>query len=225
MSQQQSKNANSSSIDEDTAPKKKSKLRKLMWCVQWVINLCVLCALLIVFTPAGKWAEEKLISVDKLEKGETADYIVVLGGNFDRTVEAARLYREGWAPKIIVTSTGANADDMADLAMEFGVPRADIIVEPNSTRTAEHPAAIAALPGVDKDTQKFIILTSALHTSRARGCFDHNGFKNIIMTSPAWRYGGEMGLEADSPYLRFVNLPAMSREAAGWGLYKTMGWL
>ena len=110
MPQQQSNNSNGST-SEDATPQKKSKLRKLFWCIQWFINLCVLGVLLIIFTPAGKWAEDKLVSVDKLGK---ADYILVLGGDFDRTVEAARLYRDGWAPKIIVTSNGTNADDLGD---------------------------------------------------------------------------------------------------------------
>ena len=221
MPQQQSNNSNGST-SEDATSQKKSKLRKLFWCIQWFINLCLLGALLIVFTPAGKWAEEKLVFVDKLDK---ADYIVVLGGDFDRTVEAARLFNKGWASKIIVTSNGQNADDMAALAVEFGVPRSSIIVEPNSKRTADHPDAIAKLSGVDKENQRFIILTSYLHTARARGCFKHNGYKRIIMISPAWRYGGTMGVEKDDWYLRFRNIPVMGREGLGWGLYKTMGWL
>lgn len=220
MPQQQSNNSNESG--SETTPQKKSMLRKLFWCVQWLINLCVLGALLIIFTPAGKWAEDKLVAVDKLAR---ADYIVVLGGNFDRTVEAARLYREGWAPKIIVSSNGKNADDMADLAVKFGVPRSCIIVEPNSKRTADHPDAIATLPTVDKKNKRFIIMTSLLHTARSRECFKHGGYKNIIMISPAWRYGGQMGLGKDTCCYRLANIPAMAREAAGWGLYKTMGWL
>jgi len=194
MPKQQSNNSDGST-SENATPQKKSMLRKLFWCIQWLINLFVLGALLIIFTPAGKWAEDKLVSIDKLGK---ADYIVVLGGDFDRTVEAARLYHSGWAPKIIVTSNGQNANDMADLAVEFGVPRGSIIVESNSTRTADHPGAVAMLPGVDKENQRFIVLTSLLHTARSRECFKHNGYKKIMMVSPAWRYGGEMGLEKDA---------------------------
>ena len=34
-----------------------------------------------------------------------------------------------------------------------------------------------------------------------------------------------MGLEKDGWYHRLSHIPAMAREAVGWGLYKTMGWL
>ncbi len=221
MPKHQSNNSDGSTSENET-PQKKSMLRKLFWCVQWFINLCVLGIILIIFTPAGKWAEDKMVSVDKLGK---ADYIVVLGGDIERTIEAARLYSLGWAPKVIVTSTGSNADDMAALAVEFGVKKEDIIVEPNSKRTANHPEAVAKLPGVDKKKQRFIILTSYLHSGRARRCFENDGYRKIMVVTPAWRYGGKMGLEKDGWYHRLRNIPAMARETVGWGLYKTMGWL
>ena len=54
--------------------------------VQWTCSVLVLATLLMVFTPAGGWAIRRVVRVDPLAK---ADYIVVLGGDLARSVEAA----------------------------------------------------------------------------------------------------------------------------------------
>jgi uncharacterized SAM-binding protein YcdF (DUF218 family) len=77
-----------------------------------------------------------------------ADYIFVLCSNDLRVGEyAARLYREGWAPKIIFSGNRGSltsnwnepeAEKFASVAVENGVPEEDIIKEPNATNTGEN---------------------------------------------------------------------------------------
>ena len=80
---------------------------------------------------------------------EKADCIVGFGNfNTDIARRAAQLYHEGWAPKILFTGgLGRNTEGLlpepeavrfAKVAMECGVPEADIILEPNSTNTKEN---------------------------------------------------------------------------------------
>lgn len=94
----------------------------------------------------------------------TAGAIVVLGGSLapgspprrgpelvdpsDRVLHAARLYRAGKAP-VVVASGGrlpwsaaerSEAADMADLLVEWGVPREAVLLEERSRTTSENAA-------------------------------------------------------------------------------------
>ena len=83
------------------------------------------------------------------ESLEKADCIVGFGNfNTDIARRAAELYHAGFAPKILFTGgLGRNTEGLlpepeavrfAKVAMECGVPEADIILEPNSTNTKEN---------------------------------------------------------------------------------------
>ena len=138
----------------------------------------------LVFTPAGNWLGDRLIRVDPVEQ---ADYIVVLGGDVERSVEAARLYREGWASKVIVSSLGQDVEHYGRVLAMFGVPESAILYDRQSDRTAAHPASIAGLAGIDREKTRLIVVTSLYHTSRARACFVQAGYRHIAMRAPAWR--------------------------------------
>jgi uncharacterized SAM-binding protein YcdF (DUF218 family) len=197
-------------------------LRRLVSIVQWTVNLIVLLCLVLVFTPAGDWLGDALIDVDPLEK---ADYIVVLGGNRERGIEAANLYREGWAPKVIVSSLKNSVGGLADIVNAYGVPADDILIDGEGTRTATHPETVALLPGVDKKTDRFIVLTSPYHTSRSRACFKRGGYEHICMQSPGWRMGGRYtGREAGWTQ-RAATLTAKLYEVLGWAMYRVRGWV
>ena len=186
-----------------------------------MVNLIVLACVLIVFTPVGPWLGDILISIDPLEK---ADYIVVLGGSHERGVEAANLYREGYSPKVIVSSRKGSADVLAGVVASYGVPIDDIIVDDNTTRTATHPETVAQVrEEVDFKSDRFIILTSPYHTSRSRACFQKYGYKNICMRSPNWRVGGEYGGKGWSR--RAVSLSEIIYELLAWAMYSVRGWV
>ncbi|MBT3201673.1 MAG: YdcF family protein [Phycisphaerales bacterium] len=177
---------------------------------------------MLVFIPAGDWLGESLIDVDTLTK---ADYVVVLDGNRERGVEAANLYREGWAPKVIVSSTNRGVTGLADLVKAHGVPVEDILLDGETTRTTTHPEAVARLPGVDIESDRFIILTSPYHTSRSRACFQHYGYKNICMQSPGWRLGGRYRDSSTGWGQRTATLYEKIYEVIGWGVYRIRGWV
>ncbi|OGY28490.1 MAG: hypothetical protein A3F33_02870 [Candidatus Woykebacteria bacterium RIFCSPHIGHO2_12_FULL_43_10] len=79
-----------------------------------------------------------------------ADYIFVLCSNDLRVAEyAAKLYQDGWAPKIIFSGNRGSltntwpepeAEKFAQIAIREGVPEKDIIKEPNATNTGENVA-------------------------------------------------------------------------------------
>jgi uncharacterized SAM-binding protein YcdF (DUF218 family) len=210
------------SDDKSQSRPVRSFLRRLVFVVQWSVNLVAVICLLLVFTPAGDWLGDSLVDVDPLAK---ADYIVVLGGHPERFVEAAQLYREGWAPKVIITSTKRSADRLTSITEAYGVRREDILLDDATTRTSTHPETVARLPGVDPKSQRFIILTSPYHTSRSRACFKHYGYKHICMQSTGWRSGGRYWGHGMGWSRRAANLPEQIYEVLGWGMYYVRGWV
>ncbi|MCY2931527.1 MAG: YdcF family protein, partial [Planctomycetota bacterium] len=134
------------------------------------------------------------------------------------------LYNDHYAPKIIVSSRGPDVEHYARIMALFGVPEAAIIRDRSAARTADHPAGVAALPGVDPETTRLILVTSLYHTARARACFVHAGYKRLVMRAPAVQMYQRDELGSNWAW-RYRCLPGWGRELVGWGLYKLRGWL
>ncbi len=213
--------ASESSPETSAAPRPKRPLRRLLRLCQWTVNLCFFPVAVLAFTPLGYRLGRTLIAVDPIAK---SDYIVVLGGDNSRAVEAAQLYREGWAPKVIVTSN-RDAKLLGAVAKAYGVPEAALLIDETSRRTAYHPGAVGKLEGIDKRRSRLIVVTTAFHTSRAKACFVRAGYRNIRMRIPRWEAGGEY----EAPRRGFTSpirdLPAIIYELLAWVRYKLSGWV
>ena len=196
------------------------RIRAALAVIQWAVNLCVLAAIGMVFTPAGDWVGRKLTRVDPLAK---ADYIVVLGGDAERAVEAARLYEKGWAPKVIASSQGDDVDELARILRDFGVPPDAILLDARPTRTADHPRTVAAVGGVDPRRDRFIVVTSLYHTTRSRACFERGGYKHILVRAPSWRLPGPLSPEGMSWGKHARDLFGKTYEVFAWAYYKARG--
>lgn len=128
----------------------------------------------------------------------TADAIVVLGGATkpaqtprilpevseagDRVIYAAKLYKDGKAPKIILSGgrvtwkdeTGSESSDMAILLDLLGVPRSAILEDPTSLNTRQNAINVQQI--VDREQfQKLILVTSATHMPRSLAIFRRLG--------------------------------------------------
>ncbi len=131
-----------------------------------------------------------------------ADAIVVLGGAIgparpprlspdlteaaDRVLLAARLFRAGKAP-LVVASGGAGSlggrdvpesRDMADLLVEWGVPRGAVVEEGASGDTAENASETKRLLDA-RGLKRVLLVTSALHMSRALAAFRAAGIDAV----------------------------------------------
>lgn len=206
-----------------TQPRNKRSPSERIWRpIQWAINVAVLLMILLVFTPIGEWMGRPLVSEDQLAQ---ADYIVVLGGDPGRAVEGARLCRDGWGPKVIISSLSSDAQKLGEVAEKYGLDPAATILDDKAYRTADHPATVAALPGIDPKRDRFIVVTSRFHTARAKVCFRKAGYEHLVFRSPDWQYDMKppevgMGLAR-----RAVHLYPMIYEYLAWGYYKLRGWL
>lgn len=97
-----------------------------------------------------------------------------LGGASDRVLHAARLYRAGKAPLILATGGSwvrvkgaqSEAGAMADLLVEWGVPRRAILLETKARTT--HQNCMFAKPILRRrGIHSVLLVTSAMHMKRA----------------------------------------------------------
>jgi uncharacterized SAM-binding protein YcdF (DUF218 family) len=137
-----------------------------------------------------------------VEETPTADVIVVLGGAVagaappritvdlsdaaDRVLHAARLYRAGKAPVVLI-SGGAipwlgsdipEAGSIQTLLEEWGVPGASIIAEAASRNTYEN-AVLSKDVLAEHGLQRVLLVTSALHMPRALATFKSAGIDAV----------------------------------------------
>lgn len=125
-------------------------------------------------------AASVLIHEDKLEK---ADAVFVLGGNaWERGKEAARLYRQGYASRIICTGEHIYNDlkivkiHLSESGLtrlqviNSGVPPDSVISLPKATSTREEAFVILDYAR-SKGYKKVILVSSSFHTRRVRYSF------------------------------------------------------
>jgi len=99
-----------------------------------------------------------------------ADALIVLGGEpVARPVEAARLFKQGVAPRVFVSGVGDAAKNRRVL-LEAGVPQENIIVEGKASTTYLNAKLLRPL--LEKEhIRTALIVTSPFHTRRALATF------------------------------------------------------
>ncbi len=130
-----------------------------------------------------------------------AQAIVVLGGGIsppgqgqpmpnlekaaDRIWHAARLYRAGKAPVLVLSGgTGAmaeatsEAEAMKQLLMEWQLPQGALLLEEHSRNTEENASMTQALLQ-PLGIRRVLLVTSALHMARAQAHFEAAGLEVI----------------------------------------------
>jgi uncharacterized SAM-binding protein YcdF (DUF218 family) len=147
----------------------------------WVVLLSsFVFASLFVFLNVGRW----LTVEDPLEK---AAAIAILSGRMpSRALEAARVYKQGYAPRVWLTRSTEPGETMERLSIPYlgeemydkrilikeGVPESAIqVLEPPIVNTADEVTAIGL--ALQKEKQRtVIIVTSKVHTRRVRALWN-----------------------------------------------------
>jgi uncharacterized SAM-binding protein YcdF (DUF218 family) len=130
---------------------------------------------------------------------QTSDAIVVISGDeaLARYRDGVRLYRAGWAPRLIFSGAAwdgghSNAEVMRTLAISDGIPESAILVDPNADDTygnAVHTRDLMMANGL----KSAILVTSPYHLQRAvltfRGVYNGTGIRVIGRSAPdgEWR--------------------------------------
>jgi uncharacterized SAM-binding protein YcdF (DUF218 family) len=123
-----------------------------------------------------------LVSLDRLQAPGQAPikWIVVLGGDLDRTVEGLRLFRQLPGSKMIFTGgsifgCSAGAVEGAKISLYVGVQPEDIVLETGPRDTEGEARLVKDLVARDR----FILVTSAYHMPRAMALFKKQGLAPV----------------------------------------------
>jgi uncharacterized SAM-binding protein YcdF (DUF218 family) len=101
----------------------------------------------------------------------------------DRFLHPLQLYRMGKVDKFLITGgvgtvlmdRSAEALLLKEVLMLAGVPDEDILIDPRSMNTRENATFTAALLESYPHLERKLLVTSAFHMRRAKGCFDKAG--------------------------------------------------
>jgi uncharacterized SAM-binding protein YcdF (DUF218 family) len=108
------------------------------------------------------------------DRPEKADAIVVLAGNTHRAETAARLWREGYAPVVLVSNCGRDERDMSQVntykavLRAAGVPDSAMRALPGLAKCTFHEASNLARWVRENQADTVIVVTDACHTRRAK---------------------------------------------------------
>lgn len=210
------------------------KRERTGWFARRVIQLLALVGgmwLTVAYTPLANLLILPLSS--ESSHPTSADVVVILSGGryldgslndeaLRRTITGVRLYRRGLAPRLLFTGgpcCGQSASAlMANLAEELGVPRAAILLEEQSRRTAESAIYSAAVLRVNQ-MRSALLVTGPLHLRRARLAFEHAGVSVHPVRADEktlWRLSGAVE--------RLSLLHDAIHEYLGLMFYRIQGW-
>lgn len=144
----------------------------------------ILLLVAVVVVVAGSYAGYRLgvflYSEDALQH---ADAICVLAGTrMERPLEAADLFLEGWAKKIVLTQETpdngiitlqrrglefpSNAEMARDVMLRIGVPSAAVDILPEIHDSTAHEAHTFRRVAIERGWKRVIVVTSKFHTRR-----------------------------------------------------------
>lgn len=155
----------------------------------------------------------------------------------DRITHALQLYRMGKIKKILITGgqglNPVNPQSEAELLQRFllmaGVPQDDVLIEDQSKNTAQNAQFTKEFfdkKGIDIQ-QEFLLITSAFHMYRAKGCFDQVGLKTETFPTDYYSHDTKYDIPTfiyPSPS-SIDNWHKLVKEWIGIVVYKFVGYL
>nr|WP_237701555.1 YdcF family protein [Algoriphagus machipongonensis] len=155
----------------------------------------------------------------------------------DRITHALQLYRMGKIKKILITGgqglNPVNPQSEAELLQRFlimtGVPPEDVMIEDKAKNTAQNAQFTKTFleeKGINID-QEFLLITSAFHMYRSKGCFDKVGLKTETFPTDYYSYDTKY----DFPTFMYPspssieNWHKLVKEWIGITVYKLVGYI
>jgi len=220
-------------------------------------------AFMVLFLSSNQWVAVRAVQslewqYRPLQPIPQADVIVVLGGSTysataprpwvevneagDRVLYGVRLYQQGKAPLLLFSGGRIDwrnggppeAADMAEIAIAMGVPREDILQEPDSLNTYQNAVNVRQMLR-QQQLDRVLLVTSASHMPRASAIFRKLGI--AVMPAPTDYWVSEATLaEGSSTWQgRLIGtLPSAEavfrvtrvlKEYVGFVIYRLRGWL
>ena len=174
------------------------------------------------------------------------DAVVVLGGftnatdsdarllelndAVDRLFHGMRLYRAGKAPRVVLAGGAAEgsspeADFMAGLLSEFGIPRDRMLLENQSRNTRENGVNSVKIMQ-QNNINKILLVTSAFHMRRAKGVFEKLGMEVVPAATDYQVPEPDPSILDWMPDAEALMMTTLGvKEYLGWWVYRFRGWV
>ena len=110
-----------------------------------------------------------------LDSHVASEWSATRSGMAERIMETVRLSKLYPEAKILYSGGGAEAQLGKKVLMRLGIERERIIIEDRSRNTAEN-ARLSKIVAAPKQSEKWLLVTSAYHMPRAVGAFRAFGF-------------------------------------------------
>jgi uncharacterized SAM-binding protein YcdF (DUF218 family) len=152
----------------------------------------------------------------------------------DRVMHPVQLYKLGKIKKILVSGGSGRlvdveikeAESIARVLRDSGIPEEDIMLELNSNNTYENAKFSAEIIKEKFSGKKLLLITSAFHMRRAKACFDKQGLYPDVFPGDFYTFERKY-----SPDVFIPNAYALSKwetfikEIAGMLMYKLAGYI
>lgn len=163
------------SLSRVNLPPKVRLKRFLVWCLLCGVIAAIVMAALIICSPSLLTVESPVTDCDAL---------VVLGGDTNaRPARAVELFREGIAPRIVISGNG-DCWAIRGVLVHAGVPTNAIQLECDSTSTKEN-AEFTVRVLREWQVKSAVIVTSWYHSRRAKSCFERAAPEIAFYSCPA----------------------------------------
>ena len=167
---------------DEVGMKRYSKFRgkKILPVLVFLLAFFILAGIFMV-PKLGQW----LVVNDELKESDVI--LVLMGSVYDRILEAADLYEEGYSDRIVLINSYIAAKDIIVdrglqaygntllskmAAVDMGIPEEDIIVlDGNSRSTQDEAMTFREYIKKNKEIDSIIIVTSKFHSRRAKQIF------------------------------------------------------
>jgi uncharacterized SAM-binding protein YcdF (DUF218 family) len=158
-----------------------------------------------------------------------------VGSAADRVLHPLHLYREGRFQYFVISGGSGSlrrtysteAAEIKNLLVRAGIPDSLILVEEQSRNTYENAQFTARLLQEHPQLKKLLLVTSAFHIRRAKGCFDKAGvpthtFATDFYTSDRAFTPDRLLVPQEASLYKWQKL---IHEMLGYAIYKAMGYI
>jgi uncharacterized SAM-binding protein YcdF (DUF218 family) len=183
-----------------------------------------------------KKAEVGIVLTGMAEYNTDLNVISIRRGG-DRIWQAITLYHKGKIKKILISGDSGyitdrglhEAKQMKEVLIGWGIPEKDIITEDISRNTHENAVETKKLLNRSyPHLSKFILITSGIHMTRSKGCFDKIGLKcdtysTDLYTGPNRNYFWDQYFIPSVS--NFENWNHLMKEFIGYQTYDLIGYI
>ncbi len=153
----------------------------------------------------------------------------------DRLLQTIRLYKQKRIKKIFISGGSGSiinkkcceSNNLKNYLIKIGIPENDIITEKKSRNTRENAEFTAKILLNKEQSINCLLITSAFHMRRSKGCFDKAGLN--VDVYPVDRYAGPRKYIFDHLFVpnpvTFNSWNLLIHEVTGYIIYAIMGYV